>query len=167
MYRLHSGSTKRHYYYRCYGSGPQRKGCGNMVPLDVTEKLIMVWHALAMTVPYRTRVWVEGTNYDDEISEVKQDIRELVEAERFGELPPLQAKLEELRSRETVPGRYEYRDTGITEAEHFRGLDAQGRREYLASRDIRVEKSTTDDGSKGIRLVIDGTDYGVWPYPPM
>ena len=177
MYRLRSGSTKKRYYYRCFGSGPQRKGCGNMVPMSELDRLIRAWVILGQTIPYRTRQWVEGRNWDDEISEVKQEIRELVEAERFGELGELQAKLTELRSRESVPGHYEYRDTGKTISEHFVSLDSEGRREYLASFDIKVEKGTalrsiasTGErpiyGSKGARLVIDGQDYGTWPYPP-
>jgi hypothetical protein len=68
----------------------------------------------------------------------------------------------------------------MTVAEHFHGLDAKGRRDYLANLDIKVEKGITEGGvteyhgiplkseggKPGIRLVIDGIDYGVLPYPP-
>ena len=70
-------------------------------------------------------------------------------------LPELQAKLSELRSRETIPGHYEKRDTGITVGEYFNNLDFEGMREYLRTRDIRAEKVPD-----GIRLVVDGAE--VW-----
>lgn len=167
MYRVHSGNPgQKRYYYRCYGRMPQRKGCGNMVPLVELDQLIRAWVYLGQTMPYRTRQWVKGTNYDDEISDVKQDIRELTEAERFEELPPLYAKLAELRelNEDAEPGHYEPVDTGLTIAEHFAELDEAGKREYLATFDIRVEKGIALNGAKGARLVIDGQDWGVWPY---
>ena len=42
MYRIHAGSRDggKYYYYRCAGSGPQRKGCGNVVPLAQTETIV-------------------------------------------------------------------------------------------------------------------------------
>lgn len=165
MYRIKAGK-KKVLHYRCTGRGPQRKGCGNMVPIAELDQLVRAWVYLGQTVPYRTREWVEGTNYDDAISDVKQDIRELTEAERFGELPPLYAKLAELRllNESAEPGHYEYVDTDKTIAEHFAELDELGKREYLASFDIRVEKGIALNGAKGARLVIDGQDYGVWPY---
>lgn len=177
--RVRHGDRTR-FYYRCTGRGPQRKGCGNMVPLEVVDKLVILWHILSQTVPHLERTWVEGSNWDDEISNIKYTMREAVDSESFDELPALQAKLAELRSRESTPGHYEMTDTGITEAEYFTSLDAGQRREYLAKRDIRVAKGITPEisteyhgipletagGQKGIRLVIDGVDYGVWPYPP-
>ena len=56
-------------------------------------------HAQLEHLPYQTREWVEGQNWDEPIAEVKQDIREAADAERFDEMPALQAKLAELRSR--------------------------------------------------------------------
>ena len=172
MYRIKAGSTKKRYYYRCFGNGPQRKGCGNMAPFEETEYVVAAKFSMANTKPYRTKTWVEGQNWEDEISEVKQDIREAVEAERFEEMPALQAKLADLRSRESVPGHYDYMDTGQTEGQYFYSLDADGRREYLMSRDIRVERVDTNFGDTGIvplkmlRVVLDGEDLGTTPIPP-
>ena len=58
-------------------------------------------------------------------------------------------------------------DTRMTVGEHFYGLDDDGKREYLKTRDIRVEKATPADpgATKGVRVVIDGEDHGVFPYP--
>ena len=49
--------------------------------------------------------------------------------------------------------------TGITVGDHFYSLDTDGQREYLKTRDIRVEKLPLQEGGAGVRLVIDGTDY--------
>ena len=116
--------------------------------------------------PYQVREWVEGQNWDEQILHVKQDIRELVEAERFSELPPHQAQLAEYRRKneeEATPGHWEYRDTGRTVGEHFDSLDDDGKREYLKTRDIRMEKAAPADpgATKGVRVVIDGDDHGV------
>jgi hypothetical protein len=132
-----------------------------MVPLAETDQIVVVVSFISNWRPYRTRQWVDGQNWDDEISEVKQDLREAVESERFEDMPELQAKLAELRSRETVPGHYEYEDSGQTIHEHFLELDDEGQREFLAQSDIRVEKAVTADGSKGVRVIVDGEDYGV------
>ncbi len=55
----------------------------------------------------------------------------------------------------------------MTVGEHFYGLDDDGKREYLKTRDIRVEKATPADpgATKGVRVIIDGADHGVFPYP--
>jgi DNA invertase Pin-like site-specific DNA recombinase len=158
MYRICAGNPgRKRYYYRCAGRGAQRKGCGNMIPLDLLDQIVHVWITLMTDEPHITREWVEGDSPDDEISEVKQDIREAAEAERFEELPELQARLAELRSRETVPGHYEKHDTGLTVGAYFHSLDYDGQREYLKTRDIRAEKVD----KQAVRLVIDGQDYGV------
>ena len=170
MYRMHAGSTTKRYYYRCFGSGPQRKGCGNMVPLEQTETIVAVRIFMTSTEPYRTRQWVAGINWDAEIADVKQDLREAVDAERFEDMPALRATLAEYRHKneeEATAGHWEYRDTGRTVGDYFDKLDAGGKREYLKTRDIRVEKATPDDpgATRGIRVVIDGVDHGVFPYP--
>lgn len=162
MFRLKAGK-KQHYYYRCYGRGPQRKGCGNMVLMDPTDQAVVFVSFVSNSRPYRTKQWVEGKSYEDEISNVKQDLREAVESERFADIPELQAKLEEYRRlNETAePGHYEYQDQGVTVHEHFMSLDEAGQREFLAQSDIRVEKAVTAAGAKGIRVVVDDEDYGV------
>lgn len=160
MYRITAGKRKRE-FYRCFGSGPQRKGCGNMVAYDLTEFIVASQIFVHSTEPHRIKNWVDGQNWDDQISNVKQDIREAADAERFEEMPALQAKLAELRSRESVPGHYDYVETGQTVGAHFWSLDDDGKREYLATRDIRVEKVPTEVNLSGIRVVIDGQERAV------
>jgi len=182
MYRLRK-------YYRCFGKGTRRKGCGNMVPLAQTDFIVAERVIAVSTEPYVTRAWVEGESYDDAIANTKQDLREAVEAEHWADMPALQEKLDELRDRQAhaTKGHYEktyYRrsdgsavregehlqhlDELLTEGDHFETLDVGGRRAYLATRDIRVEKVLNPEpgASCGLHVVIDGIDHGVFPYPP-
>jgi hypothetical protein len=132
-----------------------------MVAYDLTEFIVASQIFVHSTEPHRIKNWVDGQNWDDQISNVKQDIREAADAERFEEMPALQAKLAELRSRESVPGHYDYVETGQTVGAHFWSLDDDGKREYLATRDIRVEKVPTEVNLSGIRVVIDGQERAV------
>jgi DNA invertase Pin-like site-specific DNA recombinase len=164
MFRIRIQSRKggkAYYYYRCTGRGAQRKGCGNMVPYGLAEDIVRMMILALTTEPYRTREWVEGTNWDSQMSDVKQGMREAVEAEDFGKLPELQEKLAELRSREVTKGHWDYQDTGITVGEYFASLDDLGQREYLKTRHIRMGIAPKRDGLPGVRLIIDGQDYGV------
>jgi hypothetical protein len=157
--RLKSRGDKFYYYYRCAGRGPQRKGCGNMLRYDFTQAIVVLMITFISDKPRRTREWVEGVNWDSEISDVKQDMREAVEAERFDKLPKLQEKMADLRSREVTKGHWEYQDSDITEGQYFNNLkDSGAQREYLKTHDIRAEKVPDLDGVPGIRLMIDGQD---------
>ena len=160
MYRITAGKRKRE-FYRCTGSGPQRKGCGNMVPFELAEFIVASQIFVHSTEPHLIKNWVDGQSWDNEISEVKQDIREAADAERFEEMPALQAKLADYRSRENIPGHYEYVETGQTVGAHFWSLDNDGKRAYLATRDIRVEKVPAEVDLSGIRVVIDGQERAI------
>jgi len=177
--RVTSRSGRYYYYYRCAGRGPQRKGCGNMVPLVQTDGIIWARVFLTSNEPHQTRQWVKGLNWDSDILDTKQDIREVTEAERWEELPALTAKLADYRHRNETKGtkgHYERQDvlkpdgSVMTEGEYFDSLTPEGKREYLKTRDIRVEKvlNPPDEpgASVGVRVVIDGEDHGVFPYPP-
>jgi hypothetical protein len=91
MYRIQilSWNKKHHYlYYRCTGSGPQRKGCGNMVDYHALNAVVAMRVFMISNEPHKERRWVEGENYDAQTSEVMQDIRELAAdplAEGFSE----------------------------------------------------------------------------------
>ncbi len=173
MYRkLIGGRLSRRYSYRCEGQGPQRRGCGNLVPLEHTDTIIAVRIFMTSTKPYKTRQWVNGWNYDAEIADTVQQINALSPLNGDDEMrrPALIAQLREYQRKneeEAISGGYEDVDTDMTEGEHFFSLDDDGKREYLKTRDIRVEKATPADpgATRGVRVVIDGEDHGVFPYP--
>jgi DNA invertase Pin-like site-specific DNA recombinase len=164
MYRIHAGSRDReNFYYRCAGKGPQRKGCGNMVPYGRLERMIAVRFLAWNDKPYQIREWVEGQTWDAEISDIRKVIRELDPESEEDEArrDVLKAQLSDYRSRETTPGHWEYTDARnadssiFTIGQHFFDLDAEGRREYLTTHDIRAERAAC---CGGIRVVIDGRE---------
>jgi hypothetical protein len=162
MYRLRT-------YYRCFGKGTRRKGCGNMIPLEQLDTIVttqfLVWH----DKKYQIRTWVEGENWDADIEQIKQDIRELDPVEDpdyAAKHDELMAQLADYTTREVVPGYWDLLDTGMTEGEYFYQLSDDGRREYLKTHDIRAAKVTDDQGAEGVRLMVDGKERGVFPFPP-
>ena len=169
MYRIRSADGK--FYYRCAGRAPQRKGCGNMVPLEATETIVAVEVFLTSEERYRTRQWVAGINWDSEIEDVKQSLVELAQempadyAERHAALMTDLAGFQRKNEHEATDGDWDYTDMKMTVGEYFDKLDAAGQREYLKTRDIRVEKATPADpgATRGVRVVIDGEDHGVFP----
>jgi len=194
MYRRCGGDTGKYRYYACAGFGPQRKGCGNVVVFEYTETIVATRVFMTSNEPYYTRAWVDGVNWDAEISNVVQDLRELPQkrdplSPEFGsEQAGLLTKLAEYRRKneEAEPGHWEktyirrsngelvkeavslgYLHDLVTVGEHFHSLDRDGQREYLKTRDIRVEKATPEfePDFPGVRVVIDGEDHGVFPYP--
>lgn len=168
MYRIHGGSgDDTSYYYRCAGSGPKRKGCGNAVRYAETEAVIRQRVFKVSTEWYQTRVWVEGVNWDAEITDLLLQIRALdpESDEDEARRDDLKAQLRMYRHRnetEATKGDWEWTDTDMTVGQYFESLDAEGQREYLKTRDIRVAKVIAGF----IRVVIDGEDHGVFPYYP-
>jgi hypothetical protein len=152
--RIKDRYGKYYTYYRCTGRGARRKGCGNMILLEPLERFVRVWTLIVSDKPHQVRTWVEGTNWDAEIADTKQDMREAVEAEDFDRMPELRARLEDYRNREVIRGRWEYEDTGLTVGQYFASLDDDGKREYLQRHDIRAEK--TGKAPQDFRVVIDG-----------
>jgi len=174
MYRIHAGSRDggAYFYYRCAGSGPQRKGCGNAVPLTPAETIVsgLMFNS---NERYRIRQWVEGASWDAEIADLLLQLQALDPESEQDELqrPVMLAQLREYRRKnkeEATTGGWKYIYAKGTVGDFFDRLDADGRRAYLKTRDIRVEKSTPPDdpgATTGIHVVIDGVDHGVIAYP--
>lgn len=192
MYRRCGGDGGRYRYYACAGSGPQRRGCGNVVPFDETETVVALRIIMTSKEPYSTRRWVEGKNWEDDITRITQEVVELprkvdpLSPEFASEQADLLAKLADLRAREVVPGRWDkayirqsngrvvteddlaahpgWRNDLLTVGQHFDKLDRDGQREYLMTRDIRVEKVAPRSSRKSlrrIRVVIHDSEGGV------
>jgi DNA invertase Pin-like site-specific DNA recombinase len=163
MWRITAGRTgqQKRLYYRCYGQGPQRKGCGNMIRLERLDEMViarmLVWHDQHYTI----RTWVEGEDWQADIESIAQDIREIdpVEMALNPEITrrhtELMAQLADYTSREVIDGNWDEIDTGITKGMYFYDLNPEGRREYLKACDIRAEKAGC---CGGIRVVIDGRE---------
>jgi hypothetical protein len=166
MYRHEAWQSRSSFIYRCYGQAPQRKGCGNNVPLTETELIVTGVIFTASTEPYRIKTWVKGKNWDAQIADTVRSIHELDPmADDYDERhAALVAELREYRYKnehEATPGRWDHVDTGQTVGEHFDALDAEGQREFMKGHDIRVEAAALG-ASDGIHLVIDDADCGVF-----
>jgi site-specific DNA recombinase len=181
MWRIHAGSRDRSkYYYRCAGSGPQRKGCGNMVPLERLETRVVVHMLTRFDEPNQDRNWSDGTNWDAEIADTVQSLQELPKGlsqgeltvaeynQRHAELMTQLAEYQQKNEHEAISGGWEYTDvlnddgSVMTQGQYFFSLDREGRREYLKTHDIRAEKS--DTAADSIRLVIDGEECEPNPF---
>ena len=142
-----------------------------MIPLEQLDTIVtthfLTWHER----PHKIRTWVEGENWDADIDQIGQDIHELDPvtdpdyALKHAELMAQLADYQE-RNRKAKPGYWDEIDTHMTEGEYFYQLSEDGRRGYLKASDIRAAKVTDDQGVEGVRLVIDGEERGVFPYPP-
>ncbi len=182
MWRIHAGGRDRgkYYYYRCAGNGPQRKGCGNMVPLERLEFKVVCHILTRFDEPHQIREWSEGTNWDAEIADTVQSLQELPKGlsqgkltvaeynQRHGDLMTQLADYQWKNEHEAISGDWEYIDVFIgdgsvmTQGQHFFSLDGDGRREYLKEHDIRAENN--EKAPDGIRLIIDGEEVASNPY---
>jgi len=168
MYRIKAGTGNfARYYYRCFGSGPQRKGCGSMVPYELLERMVAVRFLAWNDKTYQIAEWKEGKSWDAEIAQVQQDIRELAQnpmAEDFlTHMAEKQAELADYieRNNHREPGHYDYIDvlnadgSPMTIGQHFFDLDSEGRREHLKTHEIGAERTTC---CRGVRVVIGGRE---------
>jgi hypothetical protein len=169
MYRhqnWHTRNRTERYQYRCYGRAPQRNGCGNTVSLAETEAIMTGLIFVTSKEPHLTKTWIKGNNWDAEIADTVQSIQELDPMsddydERHAVLVAQLREYKHKNETEATPGRWDGADTGKAIGEYFRGLDEEGKREYLKGHDIRVESAKLDE-SDAIHVVVDNKDYGIF-----
>jgi DNA invertase Pin-like site-specific DNA recombinase len=186
MYRhqSHARNGTQRYFYRCYGRAPQRKGCGNTVPLLETETIVAGLIFVTSKEPYRPKTWVKGKNWDAQIADTVQSIQELdpLSDDYYEQHGPLVVQLREYQHKnknEATPGRMQevercrecdgnWQDTceaaghhRLTIGQHFGGLDAEGQRRFMKDHDIRVERAKLG-GSDGVHLIVNNKDYGIF-----
>lgn len=124
-------------YYRCSGQLPNRKGCGNMVPLAALDALTVSVLSQASD-PWTEQRLVPGTNHEAEMARVQLAMRDLsAKAEDLSDddydtaLAGLRAERDALKGMPTTPDRVEVVATGRTVGQHWASLDADGQREIL------------------------------------
>ena len=148
MYRIYGGrGASQRPYYRCYGSGPQRKGCGLLVDLaraDATVTALLSRN----TTPHRIKSLIKGTNWAAEVADTGLAIRELDPiAEDYSERhATLMAQLADLRSRKPTADRINWETvrnadgSPMTIGQHFESLDFDARRAYIATCQITATR---------------------------
>ena len=120
MYRY---STRGYEYYRCTGSGPQRKGCGNAVPVESADA--WVTEAICNNPnPHTERVFVAGDDRSDEIGKLRQAAMTAYLNDDRAEFERLDSEARELEGEAGTVAHWEERETGQTEGEYFSRLSA-------------------------------------------
>ena len=158
MYRLRS-SKKDHYveYYRCTGTGTQRRGCGNMIRLVTLDGIVdMCMKAHGRDLDIKDLFIEPGTDHQPELEAVRFEIRalatqELTDDEYDARLTELRAERDRLASLPVVPDRLVERSTGETYADKWRRLDPKERGVWLRQRGLKVR---AHKGEKGFHIVI-------------
>jgi hypothetical protein len=131
MYRVHAWGG---YFYRCHGRYPDRKGCGNLIDLAVTDAAVLT--ALSMAPdPWTELRHIQGENHHVELAQVKLEIRDLgvrdlPDDEYDAELKRLRARRDEL---ESMPDHWEEVQTDLTVGQRFTSLDDDGKRKMILS----------------------------------
>ena len=151
MYRVWCGGRHRMPYYRCHGSGANRRGCGVMVRCDVADAAVhRIMSAATMEIMQAQVVADDRENALEEILFKLKELpkRELPWDEEDTERARLRAEYEQIEAKPARPDKVKPVGTGITFAQQWEALsDAlrsiwlkrQGFR-FCASRDeIRVE----------------------------
>jgi DNA invertase Pin-like site-specific DNA recombinase len=145
MYRLTcgSGNQVKVAYYRCAGSGPLRRGCGNMVKCSGADLLVdEVMSRLDRPVVEWRRV--KGHNHDAEIQDVVTALRDLVnqgldEDAEDAERAHLRAERKRLESLPAVADTWVPVATGETYAQQWSALAPAARRAWLKAYAPRLE----------------------------
>lgn len=139
MYRISAGrKPHQHFYYRCAGHYPERKGCGNMVDLAQADAAAI--GVLSMSrAPWKELRLVPGENHDVELAEIRMAIRDLgaqdlPDNEYDAELAKLRAERDRLSTLPNVPDRWEDVKTDETVGQHFASLNREGQRAMLLER---------------------------------
>jgi DNA invertase Pin-like site-specific DNA recombinase len=154
MYRI---DARGYPYYRCTGHGPQRKGCGFMVPVSALDELVtdemlsnLTWHF--------DRVFIPGDDRSDDIAKLRE---QGAAAMRRGDYPAATEAMQragELEAMPRVPARWESRPVWpdgpdsepLTEAAYFTALSDDERRRYLRKFVITAHRA---DGEAGFVMV--------------
>lgn len=131
-------------YYRCYGRGPQRKGCGNMVIMDdvdrAVNKIIAEWFA----IPVVRRVRIKGHDWSEEIDTVKDAIRDLGsqgldDDEYDREHARLTAERNRLKALPAEPDQIQEEETGELWSDAYEAVERPRRGAWLKAHGFAVQ----------------------------
>jgi hypothetical protein len=125
--RIASGRQAAGHYYRCTGTGSRRKGCGNMVRMEVADTAVEEITATTFGVPVKRLILVKGTDYQDQLEEISYRIRALdpdvMSDEQFDEqVRRLRAERDRLKALPAEPDRWDEQLTGDLYADIYQAL---------------------------------------------
>ena len=135
MYRVYTGKNQNRVpWYRCTGSGPQRKGCGFMRRCDELDATVLELMLADDGQEHYERVFIPGDDRSDEIGRLRESAMNAYAKRDMGRFAELDAQANELDSLPKVAPHWENKSTGRTEALYFALLDADAQRQELARR---------------------------------
>ena len=131
------------HYYRCTGTGSRRKGCGNMVRMEVADTAVEEIMATTFGVPVKRLILVTGTDYQDQLDEISYRIRaldpDLMSDEQFDEqVRRLRAERDRLKALPAEPDRWDEQLTGDLHADIYQALPVAERGAWLTSHGFLV-----------------------------
>jgi DNA invertase Pin-like site-specific DNA recombinase len=136
--RRKSGPDVRCLYYRCYGAGPDRRGCGApMVPLEQADALAVQLMS-GLNIPVQVTILVPGENHNAEIESVKFELRDLDvdEAGYLDKHAALMERLTEIRALPVTEDSWETISGDRTYADEFRELAPERRNQWMKDRNM-------------------------------
>jgi hypothetical protein len=130
-----------------------------MIRMGFADQQVSDWITSSKSYEITGRHEVKGHNYDDEIDNIRQDIRELdPEADDYDERrETLRAELRRLRSLPAVPDRVELVGTGRMASDEWPSWSKSERRKFLIDNEFTVSLRGKDS-PKRIQ-VIPGERY--------
>jgi hypothetical protein len=156
--------TSRPTYYRCTPPHRAPSKCRNMVPTSVADGWIerhLTDPAELGAVPVIERVVTPGSGHDEAIADVDAQLRDLdPDAEDYDERhAALRAERKRIKAEPATPTRVEWRASGQTYAEVWRGLDVRGRRHWLARHGAKLAMHRDGDSFEfRLDLAVPGLD---------
>jgi DNA invertase Pin-like site-specific DNA recombinase len=135
MYRI---KTWQGFAYRCTGRGPQRKGCGCMVPLSVLDELVTDEVLSARRRMHTERVFIPGDDRSDEIAREREKAAEAARKGDYAAMAEAAQRAAEMEAQPRTAAHWDERVTGLSEADHFASLTPAERRGYLARSQVKV-----------------------------
>jgi DNA invertase Pin-like site-specific DNA recombinase len=149
MYRV---NARGFWYYRCWGTGPQRRGCGNMIPLgDLDDRVTESMESDHINM-HTTRIFIPGDQRSDEIGKLREKGAEAMKQGDYGAATECMREATELEALPRVPPHWKEIETDQTEGEHFATLDTDGRRRELAQNWV-VSAHRDSDGEISVTIV--------------
>jgi DNA invertase Pin-like site-specific DNA recombinase len=143
MYRHRSSARNRsREWYRCYGRGTQRKGCGNMIQLSILDAIVSQMMR-RNDLPRKELRTIPGTDHAAEIEENRFAIREVMlsdlpDDEIDAKVKELRAERDRLKALPVVPDRMDYVETGETWGQTWKRLSPAERGPWLRERGYKI-----------------------------
>ena len=164
--------TSQHAYYRCQGTGPQRKSCGNMVPLHLADAAVNAIIAETFNIHVMIRKLTLGHDHSVELAEIAFELDQLPRkslpwAEEDTERARLRAEYTRVSDLPSVPDQWKEVPNGHTYAALWDDVSTPERGQWLSDHGFIVQ--ATKERLTVIRGDVTGSvdlpDTGLYPQP--